>query len=63
MRGFGGKRRLLGVSDRGLGAFDRGGQRREVGPALAGGGEAGFDIGDFAFDARDALGLLARGLR
>ena len=63
MRGFGGERRLLGLADGGLRAFDRGGHRREVGPALGGGGEAGFDIGDFAFHARDALGLLARGRR
>ena len=63
VRGFGGERGLLGMADGGLRAFDRGGQRREVGPAFGGGGEAGLDIGDFAFHARDALGLLARGLR
>ena len=34
----------------------------DIGPALGDGREAGFDIGDFAFDPGDALGLLARGL-
>ena len=53
----------FGLGDCGLRAFDRGRECGEIGPALRDGRKAGLDIGDFAFDPGDALGLLARGLR
>ena len=62
MRGFGRERGLFGLRHRGLRALDRGGERGEIGPAFRRGRKPGFDIGDLALDAGDALGLLARGV-
>ena len=55
MRGFGGARGGFRFGKRGLRGFERRGQRRQIGLAAAGRGEAGFDLGD--------LGLRAAQLR
>ena len=60
--GFRGDRGPFGLGDRGLRAFERCRERGDIGPAFGDGRKAGFDIGDFAFDPGDALGLLACGL-
>ena len=61
--GFGRDRVLFGLADRGLRALDRGCERRDVRAAFARGGKARLDVGDLAVHPRDALALLAGGLR